>query len=212
MTEDAAPRIVGILLAAGRGERFGGDKLLAKTGAAAGAGSDSSDLEGECVGVAACRHLLAALPTVIAVVRPGDAALAAAVGAAGARVVRCANADDGMGASLACGVATARDASGWVVALADMPWIRPSTIASVAAAIADGAPVAAPFHDGRRGHPVGFSAACYAKLAALTGDEGAKAVVAAHAEELARIDVDDPGILLDVDTRADLANCALLDR
>jgi molybdenum cofactor cytidylyltransferase len=59
-------------------------------------------------------------------------------------------------------------------------------------------------HDGQRGHPVGFSAACYAMLAALTGDKGSKAVVAAHADSLARIEVDDAGILRDVDTLADL--------
>ena len=196
----AAP-VVGILLAAGRGERFGGDKLLAK----AAAGDPAlSDVAGECIGVAACRHLLAVLPRVIAVVRPGDAALAAALGASGATIVRCAKAAEGMGASLACGVNAAPQASGWVVALADMPWILPATITRVAAAVADGAPVAAPFHAGRRGHPVGFSAACYAMLAALTGDEGAKTVVAAHADSVARIDVDDAGILRDVDTRADL--------
>ncbi|HET7097246.1 MAG TPA: nucleotidyltransferase family protein [Casimicrobiaceae bacterium] len=198
-------RIVGIRLAAGRGERFGGDKLLAKAQSSAeGATPALDDLAGECIGVAACRHLIAALPKVIAVVRPDDHALAAALGAAGAQIVRCANAGDGMGASLACGVTAVRDAAGWVVALADMPWILPSTIARVTAAVADGAPVAAPFHGGKRGHPVGFSAACYEKLAALTGDEGAKSVVAAYADELAHIDVDDPGTLRDVDTPADL--------
>ena len=205
VTADSAPRVVGILLAAGRGERFGGDKLLAKVKLAPSAAPPAlSDLAGECIGVAACRHLLVALPRVTAVVRPADHALAAALGAAGARVVRCAKADEGMGASLACGVAAERDAAGWVVALADMPWILPSTIARVAAAVVDGAPVAAPFHDGKRGHPVGFSAACYARLAALTGDEGAKSVVAAYADELAHVDVDDPGTLRDVDRRADL--------
>src|SRR5262245_17758217 len=123
----AEQRIVGILLAAGRGERFGGDKLLAKArSSAAGATPALDDLAGECIGVAACRHLIAALPKVIAVVRPDDPALAAALGAAGAQIVRCANAGDGMGASLACGVTAARDAAGWVVALADMPWILPS--------------------------------------------------------------------------------------
>ena len=197
--------MVGILLAAGRGERFGGDKLLAKARMTAGGGTAGLiDLDGECIGVAACRHLLAALPKVVAVVRPADAALAAALGAAGAQIVRCANADDGMGASLACGVTAARDAAGWLVALADMPWVLPSTISRVAAAIAYGAPVAAPFHDGKRGHPVGFSAACYEELSALTGDEGAKTVVAAYVDELAYIDVDDPGTLRDVDTREDL--------
>lgn len=197
---DQAPRVIGILLAAGRGQRFGGDKLLAKAGSTPG----GAVLAGECIGVTACRNLLVALPRVVAVVRPGDAALAAALGAAGAQVVRCESADDGMGASLACGVAATKGAAGWLVALADMPWIMPSTIARVAAAVADGAPVAAPFHGGKRGHPVGFSAACYAALAALTGDEGAKAVVAAHGDGLARIDVDDAGTLRDVDRPEDL--------
>jgi len=191
MSALAAPGVIGILLAAGRGTRFGGGKLLA-------------GLAGERVGTVACRHLVVALPRVIAVVRPDDAALAAALGSAGARIVRCANADDGMGASLACGVAATMGAAGWVVALADMPWILPSTIARVAAAVADGAPVAAPFHRGKRGHPVGFSSACYAALAALTGDEGAKSVVAAHRDSLARIDVDDAGTLTDIDHPADL--------
>jgi molybdenum cofactor cytidylyltransferase len=186
------PRIVGILLAAGRGTRFGGDKLLALLPG------------GECVGAAACRHLLAVVPQVIAVVRPDDPALAAALGAAGARVTRCANADDGMGTSLACAVQATPDASGWLVALADMPWIMPATIARVAKAIAEGALVAAPFHDGVRGHPVGFGKACCVALAALTGDEGAKAVVAAHRDRVAQIDVDDPGILRDIDTASDL--------
>ena len=205
MTASAAPRVVGVLLAAGRGERFGGDKLLAKARiAAGGSGAGPADLAGECIGVAACRHLLAALPKVYAVVRADDHALAAALGAAGARIVRCVHASEGMGASIACGVAAAREAAGWVVALADMPWILPSTIARIAAAIADGAPLAAPFHEGRRGHPVGFSAACYAKLAALSGDEGAKTVVAAHADELAHVAVDDPGTLRDIDTPDDL--------
>jgi molybdenum cofactor cytidylyltransferase len=185
--------VVGILLAAGRGTRFGGDKLLALLPG------------GERIGAAACRNLLGAVPRVIAVVRPDDTALASALGAAGARVVRCTNADDGMGASLACGVRAAHEADGWLVALADMPWIMPSTIARVAGAVAGGALVAAPFHRGERGHPVGFGKPCYTMLAELADDEGAKAVVAAHRDRLARIDVDDPGVLRDVDAPADLS-------
>jgi molybdenum cofactor cytidylyltransferase len=184
-------KIVGILLAAGRGERFGGDKLLARIG-------------DDTIGGAACRNLAAAVPAVIAVVRPGDARLAAALAGGGARVIECADADDGMGASLACGVRSAGDADGWLIALADMPWIAPATVARVAAAIERGALVAAPFHRGRRGHPVGFGRACAAALAALTGDDGAKAVVAAHAGEMLRLDVDDPGVLRDIDTPQDL--------
>jgi molybdenum cofactor cytidylyltransferase len=183
--------IVGILLAAGRGERFGGDKLLAGR-------------SGESIGVVACRRLLLAVPSVIAIVRPNDDALATALEATGARVFHCANADDGMGASLACGVQATIGAKGWVVTLADMPWIEPGTIGRVAAAIAQGAPVAAPFYRGMRGHPVGFGSTCAAALIALTGDEGAKTVVAQHREAMVRIDVDDPGVVRDVNTRADL--------
>jgi molybdenum cofactor cytidylyltransferase len=188
--------IVGVLLSAGRATRFGGDKLLVRMA--------SGDLAGEPIGVVALRHLRSAVADVIAVVRPDDHALAAELGANGARVVRCANAGDGMGASLACGVRASAHAQGWIVALADMPWIRADTIARVAAALAHGAPLAAPFHGGQRGHPVGFARDCYDALAALTGDEGAKTVVAARADDLVRIDTDDGGILRDVDAPADL--------
>src|SRR5512143_139699 len=194
---DPSARIVGLLLAAGRGTRFGGDKLLARLG--------SGDFAGEPVSVVALRHLRLAVPEVVAVIRDDDRALAAELGANGAHIVRCPNADDGMGASLACGVQATANAKGWLVALADMPWITPATIARVAAAVADGALLAAPFHAGERGHPVGFGAACYAELAALTGDEGAKSLIAAHRDRVTRIDVDDRGVLRDVDAPADLA-------
>ncbi len=196
MTVNREDQIVGILLAAGRGTRFGGDKLLARLA--------SGDVAGETVGVVALRHLRLAVADVIAVVRDDDRALAAELGANGARIVRCANADDGMGASLACGVRATAGAKGWLVALADMPWIASETITRVAAAVADGAPVAAPFHRGERGHPVGFGASCYAALAALSGDEGAKAIIVAQRDRVVRIEVDDAGIMRDVDTQGDL--------
>ena len=210
MMGSLVPGVVGILLAAGRGERFGGDKLRtmirsdAKPRADAQADARSPGSAREFVGVMACRQLLLALPRVVAVVRPDDAALAVALGAAGARIMRCANADAGLGASLACGVQATRDAAGWVVALGDMPWIETSTIARVAAAIADGATVAAPFYRGQRGHPVGFGASCFAALATLAGDEGARSILAAHRDSVVRIDVDDAGTLRDVDRSADL--------
>jgi len=197
-------RIVGILLAAGRGERFGGEKLLARVRAAPAGPAPLASAGNDCVGALACRNLAAALPDVIAVVRPGDAALAEALRAAGARIVPCANAADGMGASLACGVKATRAAPGWIVALGDMPWIAGSTIVRVVRAIADGAIVAAPFYRQLRGHPVGFGAACFAELSALSNDDGAKSVVAAYRDSLVRIDVEDPGTLRDVDRPDDL--------
>lgn len=194
-----AARIVGVLLAGGRGERFGGGKLLAPVRSA-----QDDVVAGTPVGVAACRHLAASLRETVAVVRPGDAALAAALTSAGARVLVCERADEGMGASLACGVTATAEADGWVVTLADMPWLRTATIDAVAAALAAGADIVAPRYDGQRGHPVGFSRRHGAALAALEGDEGARAVVGRHAATLQSIDVDDPGVLRDVDRDADL--------
>jgi len=197
--------IVGVLLAAGTGSRFGGHKLLAPM-----SGGDKfppmSGGDGDTpLGTVAARNLAAALPRSLAVVRPGDARLSARLAATGLQIVECADADAGMGASLACGVAAAQDADGWVVALGDMPWIAPATIRSVADALRSGADIAAPSFQGRRGHPVGFSRQHYAALAALTGDAGARALLDANHDRVTLIDVADAGVLRDVDTPHDLA-------
>ena len=110
----------------------------------------------------------------------------------------------GMGASLAHGVAQARGADGWVIALADMPRIAPETIRRIIAALEEGAPIAAPARAGERGHPVGFAASLRDELLALTGDQGARAVLERHPGELKLVECDDPGILLDVDRKGDI--------
>lgn len=191
--------IAGILLAAGRGRRYGGDKLMAQLAPAGAAANPGAE-----VGAEACRRLRSVLPRVIAVVRPGAVQLAASLQRAGAEVIACDSADLGMGRSLAFGVAAASAADGWVVALADMPWVTPDTIRAVVAAINAGAPIAAPFHDGRRGHPVGFARTFLPQLLDLSGDEGARRIVEAFGDDVVRIDVDDRGILRDVDEREDL--------
>jgi molybdenum cofactor cytidylyltransferase len=192
--------IVGILLAAGRATRFGSDKLLAPL-----ANAPADVAAGTPVGIAAARHLVAAVPDSIAVVRAQEDTLSKRLRATGLRIVVCADADAGMGASLACGVAAAREADGWVIALADMPWIAPATIRAVADALAAGADIAAPSFDGERGHPVGFARRHYEALVALRGDTGARELLMGHRERIARLDVDDPGVLADVDTPRDLA-------
>ena len=185
-------RIAGILLAAGAGARFGGGKLLAKFA------------DGTTVGRRACANLVAAVADVIAVVRPGDDELAQELAAAGARVTVCPNAQAGMGASLAHGVEAARNAGGWVIALGDMPRIRPDTIKLVAQALNDGAEIVAPAYRGERGHPVGFSARFRSELTALSGDSGARAVLERHQDKIRLIECDDPGVMFDIDRRDDL--------
>jgi molybdenum cofactor cytidylyltransferase len=107
----------------------------------------------------------------------------------------------GMGDSIAAGVAARADASGWLLLPADMPRVRPGTITAVARAL-DGHAVAFAQHHGRRGHPVAFSAEMYSELIALTGDEGARRLVARY--PAVTVEVDDPGVLIDIDTTQDL--------
>ena len=185
-------RLTGILLAAGASKRFGSDKLLHKLPG------------GTPVAVAALANLRSTLPQVIATVRPGATVLEQLLSEMGAMVIECGNADAGMGASLASAVHASGEVAGWVIALADMPYIRPETIAQVAAALAGGADIVAPTYQGRRGHPVGLSARFRPQLQALRGDEGARALFKDYAQLVKQIEVDDPGVCRDIDTPDDL--------
>ncbi|MEX2197302.1 MAG: NTP transferase domain-containing protein [Burkholderiales bacterium] len=186
-------RFVGLLLAAGSASRFGADKLQHPLP------------HGVAIAVQAARHLKAEVPRVVAAVRPGAQETARALAAEGCEVVVCERAAEGMGASLACAAQAAGDADGYLVALADMPFVRPSTIAAVRDALAAGAVIAAPYFRARRGHPVGFAGRLRSALAALAGDAGAKSVLDAHAAQLVKVPVGDPGALRDIDKPSDLA-------
>ncbi len=184
--------IVGILLAAGAGRRFAGDKLLHRLP------------NGLSIAHAAARNLIAAIPRSVAVVRPESHGLARLFASEGLTVLPFALAAQGMGASLAHGVAATATASGWVIALADMPVISPETIRDIAALLRRGAVLAAPEYQGRRGHPVAFAARFRDALIALDGDTGARSVLARHSEDLQTLAVEDPGVLIDIDHAPDL--------
>jgi molybdenum cofactor cytidylyltransferase len=110
-----------------------------------------------------------------------------------------------MGASLACGVRASRDADGWVIALADMPFVLPSTIVGIVQALRDGAPIAAPVHGGARGNPVGFAREYCAELTGLSGDVGAKHILRRDAARVVPVPVEDAGIHRDIDTPESLS-------
>lgn len=112
----------------------------------------------------------------------------------------------GMGDSIAAGVRATADAAGWLVLPGDLPLVRAETLQAVAAALAN-ADIVLPYHRGERGHPVGFGPACRDELMALAGPEGAVAIVRSRmaAGRVARLDLDDPGIVTDIDTVSDLA-------
>lgn len=184
--------IAGILLAAGSGSRFGGDKLL-------------HPLEdGVAIAAHAARNLVAALSDVVAVVRWGDFPLYDMLEEEGCQVTMFQGAERGMGASLAHGVGQARGADGWIIALADMPRIAPDTIRGIISALEEGATIAAPVHGGERGHPVGFAATLRDELLALDGDQGARVVLERHRSAVKLIECGDPNVLYDIDRKSDL--------
>ena len=184
--------IVGILLAAGRGHRFGGDKL------------EHPLPDGTPLAVAAAKRLRPACDRLVAVLRPGAQRLAELLGAAGCETVVCDQADGGMGHSLACAIRATPDAAGWIVALADMPFIATRSHQRVAAALRHGASLAATEFHGQRGHPVGFAGHWFAQLSQLTGDQGAKSILQTPGAAMTLCPVDDCGVLKDIDRRGDL--------
>ncbi len=184
--------IVGILLAAGASTRFGADKLRVLLP------------DGTPVALASARALLAGTDRALAVLRSERPELRHLLTAQGMQTVLCRNAAAGMGASLACGVRAAHDAAGWVIALADMPFLRGATVVAVAQVVRAGAAIAAPVWNGRHGHPVGFSRQCYPALATLQGDTGARELLAAYADRVTWVPCDDPGIVRDIDLPSDL--------
>jgi molybdenum cofactor cytidylyltransferase len=108
----------------------------------------------------------------------------------------------GMGYSIAAGVAARPDAAGWLVLPGDMPMVTSATLVAVAKAL-EQHPVVFAQYRGRRGHPVGFAAELFSDLVQLSGDEGARRIVARYPS--IGLELDDPGVLVDVDTADDLA-------
>jgi molybdenum cofactor cytidylyltransferase len=116
----------------------------------------------------------------------------------------------GMGDSIAAAVRATRDAPGWLVLPGDLPLVAPASLRAVAAALADWSGAVLPGSGGVPGHPVGFSADAGDALQELRGDEGARSVLRRLDERggVRRLRLEDPGMLGDIDTLADLERAA----
>ncbi len=180
-----------LLLCGGAATRFRSDKLLVPMTAG-----------GEPLVARAARALREGAGAVLAVVPAGAHALREALERAGCEVLESDRTAQGMGATLAAAVAATDRADGWLVALGDMPLVRPATVRAVRSALEDGALLAAPMlrTTGARGHPVGFAGALRAELLALGGDRGARDIVERHRAQLRGVATDDEGIVVDIDT------------
>ena len=181
-----------VLLAAGASRRWGAEnKLLA-------------DVDGTpMIARAAGAITKAGLPLLVVLGHEAER-VQAALAASDARFVIAPEHARGMGHSLAAGIAAALPSwAGALVCLADMPWVRPETLAALAAALDGPDAVAVPVHDGARGNPVAWGRGWFARLAALDGDAGARALLAAATPTEVGADW---GVLHDADTSAALAH------
>ena len=190
-----AARPAVIVLAAGKGSRFlGTEHKLAQS------------LGGLTVLGATLRHAIASHLQVVVVttealadvarrsVAARDVIVLPEVGAPGHTGL-------GMGYSISVGVAARPEAGGWLILPGDMPQVQPATLQAVARQLAHHPAVYAQYK-GRRGHPVGFSTELYSELIMLSGDEGARRLIARY--PALGLEVADPGVLVDVDTLDDL--------
>lgn len=187
-----------IILAAGRASRFG-------------AGADDSKVLARLDGKPLVRHVAeAALASrarpVVVVIGHAGAGVRAALDGLDATIVDNPHAASGMAGSLKAGVAALpADCAGALILLADMPRVRARTLDALIAAYAAGdrrPDAVAPVFAGRRGNPVLLGRALFGAVAGLEGDVGGRALLAQA--DVREIEVDDPGVSIDIDTRAAL--------
>lgn len=189
------PRVAGLIPAAGRSSRMGSDKLTTPVGGRAMLARVAEALIG-----GGCD------PVIVVCRQPGDPRQEA-VARLPVRVVYAPQPEAGMGASIAAGAdALPADVTGVAICPGDMPLLTAADVAALlrTRAAAPEAVVAAAC-DGRRGHPVLFPARLLPALRALTGDEGARTLLAGEPVALATVG---PGCLVDIDTPADMAALA----
>jgi molybdenum cofactor cytidylyltransferase len=175
------------VLAAGSSQRFGSDKrqFVLPTG------------------ITLLEQTLATVREVfdhrVLVLRADDSDLAARY-RADWQIVLAPHAALGMGHSLAAALPPVQHWPGAVIALADMAWVQPQSFRAVQAALKPGALVV-PFHHGERGNPVGIGSDYFSRLQNPQGDSGARQLFGEFSDKVIRLELDDPGILQDMDVQ-----------
>ena len=178
---------VGILLAAGKSVRFNSNKLLHPL------------IDNTPMLLITAQKLASVLPHSIVVINSTLKTFTTQLEQLGLRVVINEQADQGMGSSIACGVKASKDANGWLITLADMPYIKTDTLTLLSEKLTEGSDIIAPQFKQRRGHPVGFSCAYVDELLALNEDIGAKDIIKRNKEQLELVLTDDEGVVRDID-------------
>ncbi|HXV22974.1 MAG TPA: molybdopterin-binding/glycosyltransferase family 2 protein [Alphaproteobacteria bacterium] len=192
----AEPKVAAIVLAAGRSSRMGHNKLMARV--------DGAPLLLRTVDAALASR---ARPIVVVTGHESER-VRAALGDRPVRLVHNPDYEKGLSTSLRCGLAALPpESEAAIVCLGDMPRIRAGLLDKFIQAFnpVEGRAICVPVWQGKRGNPVLWSRQLFAEMANLTGDTGAKHLLAEHPELVVEIPAEDDGILADVDTPEALA-------
>ncbi len=192
-------QLEGIILAAGESRRMGYPKPLL-------------DIGGRTFIEQIAETMLAVVPRLVIVIGAHRDRVRAAI-LRDARIAIAENPDYSRGqlSSLKVGLGAVQpDSAGAIVHLGDHPMVRVETFRAIVDSYnRTGKPIVVARHGGRRGHPVIFDRALFAEILSAPEKEGARYVVNADASRVAYVDLDDPGINLDLDTPSDLARAGL---
>ena len=181
-----------LVLAAGRGRRFGSDKRQARLPS------------GQTLLGATLAQVLMHFEQVMVVLRPGDDPQQLGIDER-VSIIWAERAEDGMGTSLAAGIValSPTPAEAVAVLLADMPWMAPDTLQQLHAQ-ARRERIVLPLYQGQRGHPVIFGRTFWPALTQVRGDQGGRQVIQDNPQDCLKVEVEDAGVVLDVDVPGDV--------
>ena len=185
MIADIPARAAAVLLAAGESRRFGTDKRLHR-------------LDGTPMVLRTAERYAETFSKLFVVLKEDDEAVARLVEPLDPTIVIAHDAAQGMGRSLAAGIAAAADHPFVFIALADMPFAQAATLRELLELAAPGC-IVRPLYKGTPGHPVGFAEEYFESLRQLEGDQGAREVIRCHSRSLVQLWTNDAGVVRDVD-------------
>jgi len=199
-------KITAIVLAAGLGSRFGGDKLLVPIA------SPNHSSNQQALGLISALNVKPHVEDVLCIVKPNDKALKELLHMNGFRTVDNPDYEKGLSTSITTGIRALTHCatqSHYMICLGDMPYISAATYEALTLAFKQGLekqskliirPVLAVSN--QAGHPVIFSQGYQQDLQELTGDDGAKPII--KRQGFTPVLVDDSGILIDIDVKEDI--------